>query len=210
MFSRSIWMATAVCWAAVLVLACEQEEDADGATRSESDVGPGGDGGDSDGPGGAGGSSDGPGGDGGDSDGASDQSGVKGRAGEPCVVDADCIDDYYCCPIFHYCVETCEELATGDTCPDTGYTCELIAIHQLCSYRGDGSELEDGVGRGGDPCASNDDCESGFSCAAILNYCVELCSEEGEPCADPGFVCAKPVIPLLEIDVPLTCLYQGE
>ncbi len=126
-------------------------------------------------------------------------------AAERCLTDEDCGGNY-CCPLFHYCVERCEEL--GEPCSNPIHVCKQGFAEPLCNYNGPDLEKEYALGGGGTPCMLDEDCLPGFFCAPTLRFCVERCDEEGETCTATGHTCTAPSAYDVFALPMLACVYQ--
>lgn len=123
-----------------------------------------------------------------------------------CLSEDDCGGNY-CCPLFHYCVERCEELE--EPCSLPNFVCKQGYSEPLCWYVGpDPDDKERTPSEAGGPCILDEDCMPGFFCAPTLRFCVERCDEEGETCPSTGSTCTMPnAYDVFELPL-LACVYQ--
>ncbi|MBN1654158.1 MAG: hypothetical protein JXA30_10310 [Deltaproteobacteria bacterium] len=140
-----------------------------------------------------------------DSDSSLEQEPIVLPSSNICLSDDDCAGDY-CCPLFHYCVERCEQV--GQPCSQPNFRCNQGYAEPLCGYVGPDLEKEYAPSGSGAPCVLDEDCLPGFFCAPTLRFCVERCDEEDETCPITGYTCTIPnAYDLFELPM-LACVYR--
>jgi hypothetical protein len=141
-----------------------------------------------------------------DEDASGDGRPIAYSPSDRCLSDEDC-DGNYCCPLFHYCVERCDELE--EPCSQPNFFCKQGYSEPLCWYVGPTDPNEERTpSEGGGPCVLDEDCLAGYFCAPTLRFCVERCDEEGETCPSTGNTCSEPnAYDVFQLPM-LACVYQ--